>query len=385
MGALPIVVPFNKASTSALERRYVAAAMRSGRLAGDGPYTLACQRLVERRYGYSRALLTTSCSDALELAALLANIGPGDEVIVPSFTFVSTANAFALRGARIVFADSSAASPNIDVDRLEALVTPRTRVLVVVHYAGIACDMRRIMALAARTNLMVVEDAAQALDSNVDGRPVGSFGACAAFSFHETKNLSCGEGGMLVLNDPSLFKRAEILREKGTNRSAYFRGEVDRYGWVDVGSSFLPSELNAACLLGQLERIDVIQAERMRLFDTYQRKLAPVLGEHGIGVPHVPPEYRGNAHAFYIVLPSLERRTELIACLANQGIKTAFHYDSLHRGAYFQGKHDGRRLEHSDRYSDCLLRLPMFLGMRAAQQALVIRAITAWVHSTTPN
>lgn len=378
-------IPFNKPSISALEQQYVADAMVSEKLSGDGPYTKRCHELLQRRYGYLKVLLTTSCTDALELAALLAEIQPGDEVIVPAFTFVSSANAFALRGARIVFADSGIDSPNVDPRQIEALITPRTKVIVVVHYAGIACDMGRIMEIAKRADVMVVEDAAQALDSTYDGRPLGSFGACAAFSFHETKNLTCGEGGMIVVNDSKYVQRAEIFRDKGTNRAAFFRGEIDRYGWVELGSSFLPSELNAACLLGQLERIDVIQVRRRQIFDVYMNALEPLLSRLKIGVPRIPLACVGNGHAFYVVLRSLEQRTGLIGFLHDKGVKASFHYGSLHRSEYFKGRHDGRELKNSDRYADCLLRLPMYYGLTDTQLEFIIDSVARWASGQTPG
>lgn len=376
-----MLVPFNRVSVSDVERRHVAAAMTGDKLSGDGPYTKRCHAALEARYGFLKVLLTTSCTDALELAALLLEVRPGDEVIVPSYTFVSTANAFALRGARLVFADSSADNPNIDPAQIEALVGPRTKAIVVVHYAGIASEMDRILQIAATVGAAVIEDAAQALDASYRGRPLGSVGACAAFSFHDTKNLTCGEGGMLVVNDARLVPRAEILREKGTNRAAFFRGEIDRYGWIEVGSSFLPSELNAAFLWGQLERIDEIQSRRRAIFDAYHDALGPLLAPLGIGVPRMPEGSVGNAHAFYLVLRSGEERSALIEFLKACGVQSAFHYSSLHRSEYFKYRHDGRVLPHSDRYADCLLRLPLYHGLVDAQVDHVVGSVLAWVRS----
>ena len=269
-------IPFNKPHFTGCETLHVAAAGASGKISGNGMFTAKCHDFFMQRYGFGKVLLTTSCTDALEMTALLARIEPGDEVIMPSFTFVSTANAFILRGATIIFADSNPENPNIDAGKLESLISVRTKAIVVVHYAGIACEMDTVMQIAARHNLLVIEDAAHAIDSFYKGRPLGSIGHMAAFSFHETKNISCGEGGMLVVNEMSLAPRSEIIWEKGTNRAAFYRGEIDKYGWVDVGSSFLPSDLAAAYLLGQLDRLDDIQEKRKTIFASYQKFLSPL-------------------------------------------------------------------------------------------------------------
>lgn len=353
-------IPFNRPYVSSTEIEHVTQALQGRKLCGDGPYTKKVHAFLEERYRYPKVLLTTSCTDALELAALVARIEPGDEVIVPAFTFVSSANAFALRGAKIVFADSLPHNPNIDPDQVAALITPKTKAIVAVHYAGVCCDMRRLTKIAADAGVIIVEDAAQALDSTYESQPAGSFGRFAAFSFHETKNLSAGEGGMLVLNHPDDVHRAEIIREKGTNRSAFIRGEVDRYGWVEVGSSFLPSELNAALLYAQLQHIDRIQARRRAIFELYDARLRATLTAMDVGVPDVPANCGGNAHAYYITVHSVDERTKLIGTLKEAGIQAASHYLSLHKSPYFSAKHDGRPLPHSDRFSDCLLRLPLF-------------------------
>lgn len=353
-------IPFNKPYLSGAETFYIEEAVRSGKISGDGIYTRKCHEFFEARYGFKKALLTTSCTDALEMAAILLDIQPGDEIIMPAYTFVSTANAFVLRGARIVFADSTADNPNLDVSTLEALITPRTKVIVPVHYAGIACDMPRLMQLAEKYKLWVVEDAAQAIESYCNGQPLGSFGHLAAFSFHETKNIISGEGGMLAINDERFVRRAEIIREKGTNRSEFFRGEVDKYGWVDIGSSFLPSDIIAAFLYAQLENIDVIQAKRIRLWERYNANLAGPLAAYGVRVPHLPPYATNNAHMFYLICRDLAQRTKLIAHLKEQGIQTVFHYLSLEKSPYYAEKHDGRTLLWSDRYADQLVRLPMY-------------------------
>jgi dTDP-4-amino-4,6-dideoxygalactose transaminase len=360
-------IPFNKPYLHGRELVYIAEAVASGRISGDGLFTRRCHTFFEDRYGFQKALMTTSCTDALEMSALLLNIREGDEVIVPAYTFVSTANAFALRGARIVFVDSESHNPNVDATQLEALITPRTRAIVVVHYAGIACDMDPILALAQKHHIAVVEDAAQAIDSYYKGQPLGSLGMMGAFSFHETKNVIAGEGGLLTINEPELIERAEIIREKGTNRSAFFRGEIDKYGWVDIGSSFLPSDVISAYLYAQLENLDTIQARRKAIWKRYHDQLAAALQRHEIEVPYVPKWATNNGHLFYIVCRSLAHRTAVLQKLRDAGIHAVFHYLSLHSSPYFQDKHDGRPLPHCDRFADCLLRLPLFYEMSDAQ------------------
>lgn len=356
------MIPFNRPYVSGDELKYLAEAMESGKLAGDGAFTRRCQSLLEQQLGAGRAFLTTSCTDALEAAALLCDIQPGDEVIMPSFTFVSTANAFALRGAKVRFVDSLATQPNMDHGQVEALVTPRTRAIVAVHYAGVACEMDVLSGIARQHGLRVVEDAAQGIASSYRGRPLGSIGDLGAFSFHETKNIIAGEGGALHVNDPALVQRAEIIREKGTNRSAFFRGEIDKYGWVDIGSSFLPSELIAAFLLAQLEALDRIQARRLAIWQTYNARLGPLAATAPdvFQTPVIPNYAINNAHMYYLVCGSLAMRTELAAELKQNGFSAVFHYQSLHKSVYFADQHDGRALPNSDRYSDCLLRLPFF-------------------------
>ncbi len=367
-------IAFNTPIVTQLEQDYVRDALASPKHAGDGPFTKRCQQFFETRYGFPKALLTTSCTDALELSALLLDIVPGDEVILPSFTFVSSANAFALRGATLVFADSEPHTPNISVDAIEALITPQTRAIVVVHYAGVACDMDPIMALASRHDIAVVEDAAQAVDSFYKGQPLGGIGAMSAFSFHETKNVSSGEGGLFVANDPRFFERAEILREKGTNRSSFFRGEVDKYGWVDVGSSFLPSDILAAYLTGQLERLDTIQSRRKAIWQGYRNRLDSV-AEYGVTLPHIPDYATNNAHMFYMVCDNLDQRTQLIAHLRECGVLAPFHYLSLHASPYFKDRHDQRAIPNSDRYTECLMRLPLHLGLSDDDVAYVAEAV----------
>ena len=363
-------------------------AVYAGKLSGNGKFTKRCQQWFEQRYGFRKTLLTTSGTDALEMCAMLCELKPGDEVIVPSYTFVSTALAFLREGAKVVFADSMARNPNLDAETLESLITPRTKVIVPVHYAGVACDMDAIMTVAKKHNLLVVEDAAQAIDGYYESKisnfksqisncklPLGGIGHLAAFSFHETKNITAGgEGGLLVVNDERFVRRAEIIWEKGTNRAEFFRGEVNKYGWVDMGSSFLPSEVNAAFLWAQLENIDDIQAKRTELWNRYYERLS-LLGENlrkeagkaPFRLPDVPDYATNNAHMFYLVLPDLEARTALIAHLKANGAQAVFHYLSLHSSPYYAPRHDGRALPECDRYADCLVRLPLYYDLSLEQ------------------
>ena len=366
------MINFNQPHLTGKEAHYMYEAVFAGKLSGNGKFTKACQAWFENRYGFRKTLLTTSGTDALEMCAMLCDLKPGDEVIVPSYTFVSTALAFLREGAKVVFADSMQRNPNLDAETLEALITPRTKVIVPVHYAGVACDMDAIMAVAEKHNLLVVEDAAQAIDSYYLSRkskvesqkPLGGIGHLAAFSFHETKNITAGgEGGLLVVNDERFVRRAEIIWEKGTNRAEFFRGEVNKYGWVDMGSSFLPSEVNAAFLWAQLENIEDIQAKRKTLWEKYYERLAPLAAKGAFTLPDIPSYATNNAHMFYIVLPSLEARTALIKYLKENGVGAVFHYLSLHSSEYYKSKHDGRALPQCDRYADCLVRLPLFYDL----------------------
>jgi dTDP-4-amino-4,6-dideoxygalactose transaminase len=369
-------IDFNKPYLTGKEAHYLYQAVLSGKISGDGIFTKKCHEFFEKKFGFKKVLLTTSCTDALEMAAILLDIKQGDEVIAPSYTFVSTVNAFVLRGAKIIFIDSVKENPNMDIQSIEALITPKTKVIIPVHYAGIACDMDAIMLLAKKYNLFVVEDAAQAIDSYHNKKPLGSIGHLAAFSFHETKNIISGEGGMLVINDDRFVHRAEIIREKGTNRSAFFRGEVDKYGWVDVGSSFLPSDIIAAFLYAQLENIDKIQERRKRIWDIYFEGLKSIQEKGKIQLPFIPPYASNNGHMFYLVCGSHEERQNLIAYLKEKEIYTVFHYLSLHKSPYYKDKHDGRALIHTDRYSDCLVRLPMFYELTDEQLTKIIMNIT---------
>ena len=358
-------IPFNVPVVIGDEMKYIQEALNNHKLSGDGPFTKKCSELLEKKYGFKKTFLTTSCTDALEICALLCNLKEGDEVILPSYTFVSTANPFVLRGAKLVFCDSSDLNPNIDVDAIEALITPRTKAICVVYYAGIACDMDHVLALAKKYNLLVVEDAAQAIDSFYKGRPLGSLGEFSAFSFHETKNIISGEGGMVVINDGKYKERAEILREKGTNRSRFFRGEIDKYGWVDIGSSFLPSELNSAYLLAQLEKMEIIQKKRIELWEVYNDRLKKLEGK--LKLPYLPDYATNNAHMFYIGCESLKQRTELAAYLKQNNIHAVFHYLSLHKSEFYASKYSGQELINSDMWTDTLLRLPLFYDLTVEQ------------------
>jgi dTDP-4-amino-4,6-dideoxygalactose transaminase len=368
-------IGFNAPYLSGKELEYIADAVSAKKLSGNGKYTQRCHSFFETRYGFKKCLLTTSCTDALEMAALLCDIQPGDEVIIPSFTFVSTANPFVMRGAKIRFADSRTDHPGIDEDKIEPLINQKTKVIVAVHYAGVACDMNKIMALAAKYNLLVVEDAAQAIESYYRGKPLGSIGHLSAFSFHETKNIISGEGGMLVINDDRFLGRAEIIWEKGTNRSAFFRGDVDKYSWVDIGSSFLPSEIIAAFLFAQLECLARIQARRMEIWNTYDASLKSLEAKEFIKLPGLPDYGSGNAHMFYFTARSPQARDKIIQHLASEGIQAVFHYQSLHKSPYFHSDHDGRDLPQSDRYSETLLRLPFYFDLKAADQERIVNAI----------
>ncbi|HMU02954.1 MAG TPA: dTDP-4-amino-4,6-dideoxygalactose transaminase [Saprospiraceae bacterium] len=364
-------IPFNKPFLSGSETEYITDAVISGKISGDGKYTKKVHQFFESQMGFQKCLLTTSCTDALEMAAILTNIQEGDQVIAPSYTFVSTVNAFVLRGAKIVFADSKSENPNIDESQIESLITPKTKVIIVVHYAGIACDMDVIMDIAAKHDIVVVEDAAQAIDSYYKGKRLGSIGSLSAFSFHETKNIISGEGGMLCINDEKYNERAEIIREKGTNRSQFFRGEVDKYGWIDIGSSFLPSDIIAAFLYAQLEKMNIIQTQRKRIWDKYMEDLSP-LKKYQIQLPEIPSYATNNAHMFYLVCTSLAQRTKLIEYLKGVGIYAVFHYQSLHKSAYYVHQHDGHELLQSDRYTDCLVRLPFYYELTDDQQSHII-------------
>lgn len=377
------MIPFNKPYLTGKEMQYIEDAVKSGKISGNGLFTKKCQEFFEKEFGFKKTLLTTSCTDALEMTAILADIKEGDEVIVPSFTFVSTALAFVRQGADIVFADSYSDNPNIDADQIEALITKKTKAIVVVHYAGVACDMDKIMSIANKHGIIVIEDAAQAIDSyyiSKDGtkKALGSIGHLSAFSFHETKNIISGEGGMLCINDDRFIQRAEIIWEKGTNRSQFFRGEVDKYSWVDTGSSFLPSEIISAFLWAQIENMRDIQDKRIKIWNRYYEGLSsfePVSIKKA-KLPLIPEYATNNAHMFYLVCDNVDDRTRFIQHLKDKGILSVFHYLSLHKSSYYE-KYSTRKSElpNSDMFSDCLVRLPLFYELTDEQVEYIINMI----------
>lgn len=373
------MIPFNKPYLHGKELVYIAEAVATGKISGDGVFTKKCHEFFENRYNFKKVMLTTSCTDALEMSAILLDIQPGDEIIAPSYTFVSTVNAFALRGAKIIFADSYPDHPNIDPVQITKLITPNTKAIVVVHYAGIACDMDAIMAIAKQHNIPVVEDAAQAIDSYYKGRPLGSIGTFGTFSFHETKNIISGEGGLLAINDEKYIQRAEIIREKGTNRSSFFRGEVAKYGWVDIGSSFLPSDIIAAYLYAQLENMDAIQARRKAIWQRYHDKLRVALVDSGISLPLIADYSTNNGHMFYLVCDTLERRTSLINYLKACSIHAVFHYLSLHASDFYKNKYSGLPLLNSDKFSDQLVRLPLYYELTDMQVDSICECIINYI------
>ena len=377
------MIRFNVPFITGKESGYINDAIQRGRLAGDGHYTELCKAFFARQYGFPNNYLTTSGTDALEMAAILMDIKNGDEVIMPSYTFVSTANAFVLRGAKIVFADSLRNHPNLDHESIESLITNRTKAIVVVHYAGVSCEMDTILAIANRYNLIIVEDAAQAINAFYKGKVLGGLGDYGTFSFHETKNIGCGEGGLLVVKDDKIGRRAEIIREKGTNRSAFFRGEIDKYGWVDIGSSFLPSELSAAFLYAQLESLIAIQEKRKNIWLKYFDQLKS-LEDYGYELPHIPSYVTHNFHIFYVICPDLNIRTRLIEFLNKKNIKAVFHYLPLHNSTFYKSlNHDDREvsLPNADRYADVLVRLPLYPDLTEADQSLVIDTILKFAKS----
>jgi len=371
-------IPFNKPYMTGKELWYISQAHASGHLAGDGQFTKKCNAWLEQRIGCRKALLTHSCTAALEMTAILAGIGPGDEVIMPSYTFVSTANAFVLRGGVPVFVDIRPDTLNIDETRVEAAITPRTKAIVAVHYAGVGCEMDTLMDIARCHNLLVIEDAAQGIMSSYKGRPLGSIGHLAALSFHETKNIIAGEGGALLVNDARFVERAEMVREKGTNRSQFFRGQVDKYTWVDVGSSYLPGEVIAAFLWAQMEEADAITQRRLAIWNTYHQWLASLEQDGRLRRPVLPRECTHNAHMYYILLTSLEQRTQFIEGLKAKNILSVFHYIPLHSSP--RGKQVGRAvgdMSHTNQASDRLVRLPLWLGLEEHQANVIQQVIAA--------
>jgi len=375
-------IPFNKPIIIGNELDYIAQSVHSGKISGNGLFTEKCHWRFEEKYGFKKCLMTTSCTDALEMAAILCDISPGDEIIAPSYTFVSTVNAFILRGARVVFCDSRSDHPGMNEGLIESLITERTKVIVPVHYAGVACDMNKIMDIAKKHNLFVIEDAAQGIDSYYvfgnSKEPLGSLGHMATFSFHETKNIIAGEGGMLVINDDRFIERAEIIWEKGTNRSAFFKGEVDKYGWVDIGSSFLPSDIIAAFLYAQLEKIDVIQKKRLSIWRNYQVELEPLESEGFIDLPQIPNYATNNAHMFYLLCKTNKQRDDLIAFLKNMNIHAVFHYLSLHRSQYYLKDNNEYHLPNSDLFEKRLIRLPFYFELTVDDQLYITNAIKSF-------
>lgn len=371
------MISFNKPFLTGKEAHYIYQAVYTGQLSGNGVFTKKCQQFFEGKYGFKKAVLTTSGTDALEMAAILCNIQPGDEVIVPSYTFVSSALAFVREGAKIVFADSYADNPNIDADHLEELITEKTKVIVPVHYAGVACDMDKIMEIASKHDILVVEDNAQGLDSYYKGRPLGGIGDLGCVSFHETKNITAGgEGGLLIVNNEKFVRRAEIIWEKGTNRAEFFRGMVNKYGWVDTGSSFLPSEINAAFLLAQLEELGKIQNRRKAIWEKYQEGLSSLMTKGCVRLPLIPSYATNNAHMFYLVCRSLDERSALIAHLKEKEILAPFHYLSLHKSEFYtQHCSNFPELPHSDNFADCLVRLPMYFELKDSEVDYIIEQV----------
>ncbi len=369
-------IPFNRASIVGNEFDYMRQAIDNGQISGDGPFTRKCHALLEETLGVPHVLLTTSCTHALDMAGLLLDLRPGDEVIVPDFTFVSTVNAFVLRGACPVFSDIRSDTLNIDETRLEELISPRTKAIAVVHYAGVGCEMDAIMEIANAHGIPVIEDNAHGLYGKYKGKYLGTFGSMATQSFHETKNFTCGEGGALLINDPALKERAEIIREKGTNRSRFFRGQIDKYTWVDLGSSFLPSDILAAFLYAQLEKREVIQARRQKIWNSYHDGLSAWAEEHGVRLPLIPSHCEQPYHMFYMLMPSLEKRQGLIGYLREKGILSVFHYLPLHlsdMGRRFGGKPGDCPV--TEDVSDRLVRLPFFFDLSESEQAAIIAAI----------
>jgi dTDP-4-amino-4,6-dideoxygalactose transaminase len=376
---MTIEIPFNRPAIIGNELAYIADAVKSGQISGDASYTKKCHTFLESALGVQKALLTTSCTHALEMSAILLDLQPGDEVIMPSFTFVSTANAFVLRGAKPVFADIRPDTLNLDQNAIEALITPQTKAIVVVHYAGVGCEMDSILAVAARHQIAVIEDNAHGLFGEYKGKLLGTFGVMAAQSFHETKNFTCGEGGALLINDPSLVERAEIIREKGTNRSRFFRGMVDKYTWVDIGSSYLPSDVLAAYLYAQFEARDEIQSRRARIWNTYWEQLGEWASLNDVRLPCVPDYCEPPYHMFYMLMPSLEARQAFIAHLKSDGILSVFHYQPLHlsdMGRAFGGKRGDCPI--TEDVSDRLVRLPFYNDLTQDQQMRVIKTISTF-------
>lgn len=370
-------IAFNTAHITGKENVYISDAVVNKKLSGNGHFTKQCHKKFKSFLNNKQNLLTTSCTDALEMTAILANIQPGDEVIMPTYTFVSTANAFILRGARIKFIDSREDHPGMDENKIEELITKKTKAIVPVHYAGVACDMDKILGIAKKYNLLVIEDAAQAIDSYYKNTPLGSIGDMGCFSFHETKNIQCGEGGLLSINNLKFKKRSEIIWEKGTNRSAFWRGEVDKYNWVDIGSSFLTSEINAAFLFAQLEELSTIQTKRISVWKKYYSRLN-ILTKIGVRLPYIPEFATNNAHMFYLICRNRNERTNLIEHLNHNNINAVFHYICLHDSPYYINKHDGREMINAKKYEQCLVRLPLWVELNNNQIENIIESIMSF-------
>lgn len=374
MSDTPIHIPFNKPYCQGKELLYIAQAVKSGKLSGNGQFTAFCQNLFQEKWGFKKCFLTSSCTDALEMVALLLDIQPGDEVILPSYTFVSCANAFVLRGAVLRFADSQSDHPNIDPEQIAPLITARTKAILVMHYGGVACDMERIVAVARAHKIPLIEDAAQCIDAYHGDRALGSYGAMSTFSFHETKNIQAGEGGMLAINDPRYIARAEILWEKGTNRSAFFRSEVAKYNWVDIGSSYLASEITAAYLAAQLEELIPISSQRKKQWNLYFQGLQLI--KDNVSLPSIPDFAQHNGHIFYLLCRDKSERDLLIKHLSQLGFNAVFHYQSLHQSPYFlETQTESTTLPYCEKYSSTLLRLPLYYELQEAEQMQIIEAV----------
>ena len=365
---------YNKPWLTGNETNFIIDAVNHGKISGNGRFTQKSHEYFKNKLKNKINLLTTSCTDALEMTAILANIQPGDEVIMPTYTFVSTANAFILRGAIIRFVDSREDHPGMDEDKIEEVVNEKTKAIVPVHYAGVACDMDKILAIAKKYNLLVIEDAAQAIDSFYKEKPLGSIGDMGCFSFHETKNIQCGEGGLLAINNSNFEERAEIIWEKGTNRSAFWRGEVDKYNWIDIGSSYLPSEITAAFLYAQLEELENIQKKRKDIWNQYNDGIVS-LKNIGVGLPNVPKYATNNAHMFYLVCRSKDERTQLIEHLKQSNINAVFHYICLHDSPYYKNKHDGREMLNAKIYEECLVRLPLWVELKEEEINFICKKV----------
>ena len=377
---MPQKIPFNEPEISSGDCELLSTAITDRHSSGNGAFTQRVEKVIGDKLAAHRALLTTSCTHALEMSALLANLQPGDEVIVPSYTFVSTASAFALYGARPVFVDSRSDTLNIDAAKIEAAITPKTRAICVVHYGGVACEMEQILQIAAKHNLLLIEDNAHGLFAKYKGKYLGTFGALATQSFHETKNIICGEGGALIINDEALVERAEILREKGTNRSRFLRGQVDKYTWVDIGSSWVMSDLLAAILYGQLQRADDINARRLQIWNRYHTELSAWVQQHGVTTPFVPEGCEHVGHVYHLRFGNLAQRTKFISALKDQQISAVFHYQALNVSPV--GQHFGGYIGQcpvAEHASDCLVRLPLFNSMTDDQQSRVIEAVQQFV------